>query len=137
MNADETTVDMNGEPTTRAKLIERLKSGARIDSITLSRTETRQKAQYTPNQYFLSLRLEYSDVWDVLDAEEDAAERKELSQVVRNQIHEDIMRHESYISGVLMHMQLKDEVPTFPRNPNNPALTAGNLQEALQQGQNG
>lgn len=135
-DADQSTVEINGEPNTREALIQRLQSGARIDSVTLSRTETRQKAQFTPNQYFLSIKLEYSDVWDIIDAES-GEERKELSQLIRNQIHDDIMRHESYISGVLMHMQMKDEVPTFPRNPANPALAAGNLQEALQGQQQG
>ena len=132
MSEEITAIDLDGETTTREALLERLQSGARIDSVTLSRTETRQKAQFTPNQYFLSINLKYSDLWDLVEAETDAEERKDLSQVIRNQIHDDIMRHESYVSGVLMHMQMKDEVPTFPRRPDNPALAAGNLQEALQ-----
>lgn len=132
--ADENTTEIavDGEGTTREQLMERLQSGARIDSVTISRTETRQKAQFTPNQYFLSLQLKYTELWDLVEAETDTPERKDLGQLVRNQIHDDIMRHESYISGVLMHMQMKDEVPTFPRRPDNPALAASNLQEALQ-----
>lgn len=133
MSDDNTTVEVNGEETSRDALLGRLQSGARIDSVTVSRTETRQKAQYTPNAYFLSLKLDYTELWDLIAAEGDTPEnRKDLSQILRNQIHEDIMRHESYLSGVLMHMQLKDEVATFPRNPANPALNAKNLQEALQ-----
>lgn len=127
-----TEIAVDGEGTTREALLERLKSGVRIDSVTLSRTETRQKAQFTPNQYFLSMQLRYTELWDLVETEKDSDERKDLGQTLRNQIHDDIMKHEAYISGVLMHMQMKDEVPTFPRRPDNPALSARNLQEAMQ-----
>lgn len=132
MSEEVTAVEVNGEETPRSQLLERLNSGARIDSVTLSRTETRQKAQFTPNQYFLSVQLKYTELWDLAESESDPTERKDLSQMIRNTIHDDIMRHESYVSGVLLHMQLKDEVPTFPRRPDNPALSASNLQEAMQ-----
>lgn len=132
MTDDNTSVEVDGEPTTQEQLIARIKAGARIESVTLSRTETRQRAQYTPNAYFLSMQLRYSELWDLVEIEDDPAMKNDMSQIIRTQIHDDIMRHENYISGVLLHMQMKDDVPTFPRRPDNPALTAANLREAIE-----
>ena len=41
------------------------------------------------------------------------------------------MKKEQWVSSVLLHLQMKDEVPVFPRNPDNPALKATNLKQAI------
>jgi len=113
------------------ELEEQLSLGTRINNCTVSRQETRQPADFNGNQYFLSVNLNFEAGWDLIDSM-DVDSRREANMLMRQHIHAEVMKKEAWISGVLLHMQLKDRVNTFPRdNVNNPACSAPNLTEAV------
>ena len=110
------------------EFMELIDDGVEIPQVTISRTETRSKAQYSPNQYFLSAQLNFTKLWGLIDKCNDSDKAK---SIMKRKIHEEIMKKEQWISSVLLHLQMKDEVPVYPRNPDNPALKASNLKEAI------
>lgn len=112
------------------EFMELIDDGVEIPQVTISRTETRSKAQYSPNQYFLSAQLNFTKLWRLIDKCNDSDKAK---SILKRKIHEEIMKKEQWISSVLLHLQMKDEVPVYPRSPDNPALQAFNLKEAVNQ----
>ena len=116
------------EPISIEEFMELIDDGVEIPQVTISRTETRSKAQYSPNQYFLSAQLNFTKLWRLIDKCNDSDKAK---SILKRKIHEEIMKKEQWISSVLLHLQMKDEVPVYPRNPDNPALKAPNLKEAI------
>ena len=116
------------EPINIEEFMDMIEDGVEIPQVTISRTETRSKAQYSPNAYFLSAQLNFAKLWDLAGKCED---RDKAKNILKKKIHEEIMKKEQWISGVLLHLQMKDEVPVFPRNPENPALKAPNLKQAI------
>lgn len=115
-------------PITVEEFAELIDGGADIPQVTISRTETRSKAQYSPNQYFLSVQMNFAHIWEMVKHCED---QKKARSLAKKKIHDEVMKKEQWISSVLLHLQMKDEVPVFPRNPENPALKANTLKEAI------
>ena len=115
-------------PITIDEFVELIDGGADIPQVTISRTETRSKAQYSPNQYFLSVQMNFAHIWEMVKHCED---QKKARSLAKKKIHDEVMKKEQWISSVLLHLQMKDEVPVFPRNPENPALKANTLKEAI------
>jgi len=115
-------------PITVEEFVELIDGGADIPQVTISRTETRSKAQYSPNQYFLSVQMNFAHIWEMVKHCED---QKKARSLAKKKIHDEVMKKEQWISSVLLHLQMKDEVPVFPRNPENPALKANTLKEAI------
>ena len=115
-------------PITIDEFAELIDGGADIPQVTISRTETRSKAQYSPNQYFLSVQMNFAHIWEMVKHCED---QKKARSLAKKKIHDEVMKKEQWISSVLLHLQMKDEVPVFPRNPENPALKANTLKEAI------
>ena len=115
-------------PITIEEFAELIDGGADIPQVTISRTETRSKAQYSPNQYFLSVQMNFAHIWEMVKHRED---QKKARSLAKKKIHDEVMKKEQWISSVLLHLQMKDEVPVFPRNPENPALKANTLKEAI------
>lgn len=115
-------------PITVEEFVELIDGGADIPQVTISRTETRSKAQYSPNQYFLSVQMNFAHIWEMVKHCED---QKKARSLAKKKIHDEVMKKEEWISSVLLHLQMKDEVPVFPRNPQNPALKANKLKEAI------
>ena len=115
-------------PITIEEFVELIDGGADIPQVTISRTETRSKAQYSPNQYFLSVQMNFAHIWEMVKHCED---QKKARSLAKKKIHDEVMKKEQWISSVLLHLQMKDEVPVFPRNPENPALKANTLKEAI------
>ena len=115
-------------PITIDEFAELIDGGADIPQVTISRTETRSKAQYSPNQYFLSVQMNFAHIWEMVKHCEDQKKDRSLA---KKKIHDEVMKKEQWISSVLLHLQMKDEVPVFPRNPENPALKANTLKEAI------
>lgn len=115
-------------PITIEEFAELIDGGADIPQVTISRTETRSKAQYSPNQYFLSVQMNFAHIWEMVKHCED---QKKARSLAKKKIHDEVMKKEQWISSVLLHLQMKDEVPVFPRNPENPALKANTLKEAI------
>lgn len=110
------------------EFIDMIDDGVEIPQVTISRTETRSKAQYSPNAYFLSMQLNFSKLWELANKCSDKIKAKDL---LKSKIHSEVMKKEQWISSVLLHLQMKDEVPVYPRNPDNPALKAKNLKQAI------
>ncbi len=115
-------------PITVEEFVELIDGGADIPQVTISRTETRSKAQYSPNQYFLSVQMNFAHIWEMVKHCED---QKKARSLAKKKIHDEVMKKEQWMSSVLLHLQMKDEVPVFPRNPENPALKANTLKEAI------
>lgn len=115
-------------PITIDEFAELIDGGADIPQVTISRTETRSKAQYSPNQYFLSVQMNFAHIWEMVKHCED---QKKARSLAKKKIHDEVMKKEQWVSSVLLHLQMKDEVPVFPRNPENPALKANTLKEAI------
>ena len=115
-------------PITVEEFAELIDGGADIPQVTISRTETRSKAEYSPNQYFLSVQMNFAHIWEMVKHCED---QKKARSLAKKKIHDEVMKKEQWISSVLLHLQMKDEVPVFPRNPENPALKANTLKEAI------
>lgn len=115
-------------PITIEEFAELIDGGADIPQVTISRTETRSKAQYSPNQYFLSVQMNFAHIWEMVKHCED---QKKARSLAKKKIHDEVMKKEQWVSSVLLHLQMKDEVPVFPRNPENPALKANTLKEAI------
>lgn len=127
----------DGEVLSEEEILKRLTLGTKIREVTVSRTETRQKAQYNPNQYFVSMKLDFSLLWEgfeeLLSTENaDSKAAADISKMIRAHIHKTIMEKEAYLSGVLLHFQMKDKVPMFPRQADNPAIRANTLREAVE-----
>jgi len=121
-------VENQPAPISIDEFMELIDNGVEIPQVTISRTETRSKAQYSPNAYFLSMQLNFSKLWELADKCSDRTKAKDLLKSV---IHDEVMKKEQWISSVLLHLQMKDEVPVYPRNPENPALKAKNLKQAV------
>jgi hypothetical protein len=111
------------------EFIELIDGGADIPQVTISRTETRQKAQYSPNQYFLSVQMNFAHIWQMVKSCKD---QKKARSLAKKKIHDEVMKKEQWVSSVLLHLQMKDEVAVFPRNPENPALKASTLKEVIE-----
>lgn len=111
------------------EFIELIDGGADIPQVTISRTETRQKAQYSPNQYFLSVQMNFAHIWQMVKSCKD---QKKARSLAKKKIHDEVMKKEQWVSSVLLHLQMKDEVGVFPRNPENPALKASTLKEVIE-----
>ncbi len=121
-------LEEHSAPITVEEFVELIDGGADIPQVTISRTETRSKAQYSPNQYFLSVQMNFAHIWEMVKHCED---QKKARSLAKKKIHDEVMKKEQWISSVLLHLQMKDEVPVFPRNPENPALKANTLKEAI------
>jgi hypothetical protein len=121
-------VESQSAPISIDEFIKLIDEGVDIPQVTISRTETRSKAQYSPNQYFLSVQMNFRDLWEMTKL---CTDTKKARSLAKKKIHDEVMKKEQWVSSVLLHLQMKDEVPVFPRNPDNPALKATNLKQAI------
>lgn len=121
-------IESQSAPISIDEFVELIDGGADIPQVTISRTESRTKVQYSPNQYFLSVQMNFAHIWNMVKICED---QKKARSLAKKKIHDEVMKKEQWISSVLLHLQMKDEVPVFPRNPENPALKASTLKEAI------
>lgn len=126
-SSDKTEYTIDDNVISEQKLMELLESGTTIPEVTISRTESRQKAPYETNQYFISLRLNFEHLWQIAGKN---PENIEAHKKIKEHIHSEIMKKEAYLSGILMHLQLKDGVTVYPRQISNPAVKAKNIKEA-------
>jgi len=130
MTEDKTNIETSKGEMSMTELVALLASGTRVSDVTVSRSETRQKAEYQPNQYFASIKMNFDNLWDLLDPD---VQNPTIHKLIKEQIHKEIMTKEAYLSGVLLHFQLKDKVQVWPRDPNNPAVKALGAREAWEE----
>jgi hypothetical protein len=72
--------------------------------------------------------MNFRGLWEMTKL---CTDTKKARSLAKKKIHDEVMKKEQWVSSVLLHLQMKDEVPVFPRNPDNPALKAINLKQAI------
>ncbi len=115
-------------PNTVKDLLDRMK----IMEVTVSVKESRQHAQYLTSERFLSGTVDISDAWvDVSHG--DVAARTALGEALTQRI----MGLEAYLYERLCHMQKKNNLIVFPRDPANPFVKEGvNYAKAIELSKN-
>lgn len=113
-------------------LVQNLLGRMKIMEVTVSVKESRQHAQYLTSERFLSGSVDLADAWgEISDA--NANERQALGEALTQRI----MGLEAYLYERLCHMQKKNNLIVFPRDPSNPFVKEGvNYAKAIELSKN-
>jgi hypothetical protein len=126
--ADDGAVAPVPAPNAVKYLLDRMK----IMEVTVSVKESRQHAQYLTSERFVSGSVDLSDAWKEVQPG-DTEGRLALGEALTQRI----MGLEAYLYERLCHMQKKNNLIVFPRDPNNPFVKEGvNYAKAIELSKN-
>jgi hypothetical protein len=110
-------------------LVKALMSKMRLTDCTVSVRESRQHAQFLTSERFVSGNVELEDAWALVDASGDSPEAR---AAMGTALTTKIMQLENYLYERICHMQKKNNLVVFPRDPKNPFVAfAADFQAAL------